>query len=53
MTEVVTSFASRSWPALRWKLTQSPPSDSRPLWHFPEIPQIVGVDHRRGELTRL
>src|SRR5262249_16469672 len=44
MTEVVTSLVSWSWPALRWKLTQSPPSDSRPLWHFQKF-------HRSSALT--
>src|SRR5262245_52329878 len=53
MTEVVTSLVSWSCPALRWKLTQSPPSDSRPLWHFQKFHRSSALTRVAGELTRL
>src|SRR5476649_1411104 len=51
--DVTTPSTSSSWPALRWKLTQSPPSDDRPWWQRQKFSRSSALISVAGELTRL
>ena len=44
---------SMSWPWWRAKLTQSPPSEDRPWWHFQKFSRSSALISVAGELTRL
>src|SRR6185503_7178981 len=44
---------SMSRPWWRPKLTQSPPSDARPWWHFQKFSRSSAFTSVAGELTRL
>src|SRR5438309_915702 len=48
----VPSF-SMSWPWWRPKLTQSPPSEASPWWHFQKFSRSSALISVAGELTRL
>jgi len=44
---------SMSCPKWRAKLTQSPPSDERPWWHFQKFSRSSALISVAGEFTRL
>src|SRR5256885_1327452 len=44
---------SISWPWWRPKLTQSPPSEASPWWHFQKFSRSSALISVAGELTRL
>ena len=50
--EVTTPLSSGSWPALRWKLTQSPPWDSSPSWTLRKLNRSSALIMVEGEFTR-
>jgi len=48
-----TPFVSRSRPKWRPKVTQSPPSEARPWWHFQKFSRSSALMSVAGEFTRL
>src|SRR6185503_3868926 len=49
----ITPFFSMSRPWWRPKLTQSPPSDASPWWHFQKFSRSSAFTSVAGEFTRL